>query len=84
MFKQVTGQIVTAYLWRYQAAQPQPLGTFGEYISKIMYPADNSVPGNIKLSGQHVDTSPSCFPLSQGHDDQDRCSPVHLSPQEQT
>jgi len=79
MVEQSTWKVMVAYLRRNKATQPLPLLTLGEFLTKIMYPADNSFPADIKFAGQHINTVSLGILLMQGRDDQDDRTPIYFS-----
>ncbi|HEW78769.1 MAG TPA: hypothetical protein ENG78_06975 [Acidiferrobacteraceae bacterium] len=84
IFDQASREVVIADLRGDKATQPLPLLTFGKHLTKITYPPDNSISGNVEFPGQHIDTVVLRFLLSQGRDDQDYRAPINLSPKKQT
>jgi len=77
-------KILIAYPGRDKATQPLPLHTFGKNLMKIMYPADNRFPTDVKFQGQHIDAVVLRLLLSQGRNDQDYRAPGNFSSKKQT
>ena len=84
ILEQALWKVVIAYLRRDTATQPLPLRTLRKHLTKITYPADNSIPADVEFPSQHIDVVLFGILLVQGRDDQDYRTPINFSTQKQT